>query len=108
MIVQGLAYSIAIKKNWENFFPCWSQVVENASEPAPINWLVIGLAPSTYWARFDPNSTDLNSSNWKAINSFVNRAASAGFELRFAAFDILNSGEVLPILGNFRWLDQVD
>jgi len=106
MIVQGLAYAIALQNNWENFFPSWNQVVENAPKHVPTNWLVIGLAPSGYWARFDAKLSELNRRNWDAINSFVNRAKLSGFDLRFAAFVVKDNGELLPDIGACRWLES--
>lgn len=106
MIVQGLAYAIAIRKAWKAFRPSWVQAVGDAPDSLGVP-LIVGLAPTQYWDRFmGSTASEFDSRHWHSIRNFLTAVENNGFQVRLASFSVADDSKaVLPAVSDARVLE---
>lgn len=94
MIVEGLAYAVAIQEMWKqkgnDFQNDWFNAIDAKDVNIDLDKIkIIGLAPDDYW-RFwkDSAKNQSDQGDWGEANSkLIDAAEKQGFEIRLASFD---------------------
>ena len=94
MIIEALAYAIAIRKSWNegNFRDEWIEVVGNKVPKTLLEIPVIGIAPTSYWKTKigEPKKRTngkVRDAAWKPFSKLCQMISDRGFPVSFWQFE---------------------
>jgi hypothetical protein len=101
-VVEALAYMIALRINWDDFRPFWSQHT-GRDLPAPKKLAAVILAPQAYWEKVY-DSKDFYFAALPPLTELTKKLVDRDYHVRFASIDATDShdGKEWSIAGSAK------